>query len=255
MRQRMTVWRWTDCWHSQAPAMVVVVAALGPVLRRHMWHPHGLRGLASARAPGPQLARVSDCDLKTIVEHCPSLEPDLILFWLSHLFLLSSLTSLFHHRSLCCCPADIQLLQASLLLCLGGSLNYLSTDNYVSPKLSRFPHEIFSWILLSILGLLVYNNINNQTQQKADMINGLPVAGVHYHYIKIPISISDVTHPATSHTTSEVWLLPPLYCDSVTHMPRPRSSLMVLISSVFRIGRCIFLSSFPHWPISVNCKV
>ena len=198
--------------------MVVVVAALGPVLRRHMWHPHGLRGLASARAPGPQLARVSDCDLKTIVEHCPSLEPDLILFWLSHLFLLSSLiTSLFHHRSLCCCPADIQLLQASLLLCLGGSLNYLSTDNYVSPKLSRFPHEIFSWILLSILGLLVYNNINNQTQQKADMINGLPVAGVHYHChcIKIPISISDVTHPASSHergvTTAAtlLWL-----CDS-----------------------------------------
>ena len=215
MRQRMTLWRWTDCWHSQAPAMVVVVAALGPVLRRHMWHPHGLRGLASARAPGPQLARVSDCDLKTIVEHCPSLEPDLILFWLSHLFLLSSLTSLFHHRSLCCCPADIQLLQASLLLCLGGSLNYLSTDNYVSPKLSRFPHEIFSWILLSILGLFVYNN---QTQQKADMINGLPVAGVHYHYIKIPISISDVTHPASSHergvTTAAtlLWL-----CDS--HAP------------------------------------
>ena len=234
--------------------MVVVVAALGPVLRRHMWHPHGLRGLASARAPGPQLARVSDCDLKTIVEHCPSLEPDLILFWLSHLFLLSSLTSLFHHRSLCCCPALIFSCCKQACCCVLAvvwiiyQLTTMFPRNWAAFHTKYFLEYCYQfWGYLCITILTIRHN-KKLIWSMACQLLGFTITTLKSRFPSV-----------TSHTlllvTSEVWLLPPLYCDSVTHVPRPRSSLMVLISSVFRIGRCILLSSFPHWPISVNCKV
>ena len=235
--------------------MVVVVAALGPVLRRHMWHPHGLRGLASARAPGPQLARVSDCDQTS--KPSLSIVPASSLTssysdWVTCFYFLLSLRCFITEvsaaalrifsccKQACCCVLAVVWIIYQLTTMFPRNWAAFHTKYFL-----EYCYQFWGYLCITILTI---RHNKKLIWSMACQLLGFTITTLKSRFPSV-----------TSHTlllvTSEVWLLPPLYCDSVTHMPRPRSSLMVLISSVFWIGRCIFLSSFPHWPISVNCKV